>query len=252
MRHLFDNWRQVSARVRAADSIALFLDFDGTLARLRPRPEDAGLSNPTRHAMTRLAGNARVRVCVITGRRLADIRTRARVPHVRYLGLHGWDSHGREPLNPKTKRILDRARKKLADQVADLSGIWIEDKGPVFSVHYRGASEGPVALACGFVRSTMAPLSGELRVMEGKYAWEILPRAIGDKGTAVQRELNLFQRHALPVYIGDDTTDEPAFAALADGVTIRVGRRGLTRAKFQLRDTSEVRSFLEKLDMELS
>jgi trehalose-phosphatase len=150
------------------------------------------------------------------------------------------------------KGVLDRARKTLAAQTADLPGIWIEDKGPVFSVHYRGAAEEAVALASEFLLSTIAPLSGELRVLEGKYAWEILPRALGDKGTAVQHELNLFQRHALPVYIGDDTTDEPAFAALADGVTIRVGRRGLTRAKFQLRDPSEVRSFLEKLDMELS
>jgi trehalose 6-phosphate phosphatase len=133
-----------------------------------------------------------------------------------------------------------------------MPGVWVEDKGPVFAVHYRGAANGDVGSARAAVLATMAPLSTDFRVVANKYAWEILPRAIGDKGTAVQRELNLFGRPQLSFYIGDDATDEPAFAALPDGVTIRVGRRALTRAKFQLRDPAEVRSFLEKLDMELS
>jgi trehalose-phosphatase len=252
MRHLFDYWRQVSARIRTARSVALFLDFDGTLARLRPRPDEARLNHGTRRAMARLAGNSRVRVCVITGRRLTDILIRASVPKVRYLGLHGWDSRGRAPLNLEVREILDRAKRHLANQIADLPGIRIEDKGPVFAVHYRGAADRQVGLARASVRTMMAPVSTELRVLEGKYAWEILPRAIGNKGTAVQHELNLFSRHALPIYIGDDTTDEPAFAALPHGITIRVGRCALTRAKFQLRDTTEVRSFLEKLETELS
>ena len=252
MHHLFDYWRQVSARLRAARAVALFLDFDGTLARLRPRPEDARLSYTTRRAMARLAGNSRVRVCVITGRKLTDILIRAGVPKVRYLGLHGWDSRGRAPLKLEVRETLDRAKRHLADQIADLPGIRIEDKGPVFAVHYRGAADRQVGLARASVRTMMAPVSTELRVLEGKYAWEILPKIIGDKGTAVQRELNRFSRHALPVYIGDDRTDEPAFAALPNGITIRVGRRALTRAKFQLRDTAEVLRFLEKLETELS
>lgn len=252
MKHLFDYWRQVSARVRAARSVALFLDFDGTLARLRPRPDDARLSYRTRRAMARLAGNARVRVCVITGRRLTDILLRAAVPRIRYLGLHGWDSEGRAPLNLEVREILDRAKRQMANQIADLPGIRIEDKGPVFAVHYRGAADRQVGLARASVRTMMAPVSTNLRVLEGKYAWEILPKIIGDKGTAVLRQLNHFNRHALPIYIGDDTTDEPAFAALPHGVTIRVGRRGLTKAKYQLRDPAEVRSFLEKLETELS
>jgi trehalose 6-phosphate phosphatase len=252
MHHLFDYWRQVSARLRAARAVELFLDFDGTLARLRPRPEEARLSFTTRRAMARLAGNSRIRVCVITGRKLTDILIRAGVPKVRYLGLHGWDRRGRAPLNVEVRETLDRAKRHLADQIADLPGIRIEDKGPVFSVHFRGAADRQVGLARASVRTMMAPVSTELRVLEGRYAWEILPKIIGDKGTAVQRELNRFNRHALPVYVGDDRTDEPAFAVLPHGITIRVGRRTLTRAKFQLRDPAEVLKFLEKLEIELS
>src|SRR6266851_4845497 len=127
MHHLFDHWREVSARLRAARSVALFLDFDGTLARLRPRPDEARLSYTTRRAMVRLAGNPRIRVCVITGRKLTDILIRAAVPRVHYLGLHGWDSRGRAPLKLEVREILDRAKRHLADQIADLPGIRIED-----------------------------------------------------------------------------------------------------------------------------
>ncbi|SPF55892.1 hypothetical protein SBA4_7530003 [Candidatus Sulfopaludibacter sp. SbA4] len=74
-----------------------------------------------------------------------------------------------------------------------------------------------------------------------------LPREIGDKGTAVRHQLSRLAGHVLPIYAGDDRTDESAFAALSEGITIRVGRRALTRAQFQLRDPGEVRSFLEKL-----
>lgn len=252
MRYLFDHWREIAERLQAAGSAALFLDFDGTLARLRPHPDEAGLNNATRRAITRLARNPRVHVCVISGRRLDDVRMRTNVLQIRYLGLHGWDGYGRAALNPETRRILERARQEVATRVAPVAGIRVEDKGPVFAVHYRGASNGSVGLARAAVQRAMAGLSTDFRIVANKYAWEILPRAIGDKGTAVQRELNLFRRHALPVYIGDDATDEPAFAALPSGVTIRVGRRALTRAKYQLRNPAEVRSFLEKLDEELS
>jgi trehalose-phosphatase len=252
MRYLFDHWREIAARLRAAGSAALFLDFDGTLAPVRAHPDQAGLNHATRRAITRLARNPRAHVCVISGRRLADVRIRTSVPGIRYLGLHGWDGYAKARLNPETRQSLERARQRVVSQVAPMHGIWVEDKGPVFAVHYRGASNGDVGQARAAVLTTMAPLSTDFHIVANKYAWEILPWAIGDKGTAVQRELNLFGRPGLPFYVGDDTTDEPAFAALQDGVTIRVGRRTLTRAKFQLRDTVEVRSFLEKLEMELS
>jgi trehalose-phosphatase len=252
MRHLFDNWRQISARLRAAGTVALFLDFDGTLARLRMRPDEVLLNDSTRRALARLARNPRVHVWLISGRRLADVRRRTRVPGVRYLGLHGWEGRAATPLNPETQRLLERAMRKLARHIEQMPGIRIEDKGPAFTVHHRGAPELQVGRARASVDEVMASLDSSLRVLEGHNIWEILPAAIGDKGTAVQHELNLFGRPGLPVYVGDDISDEAAFAALPYGVTIRVGRPSVTRAKFQLRNTNEVRRFLEKLEAEFS
>jgi trehalose-phosphatase len=252
MGHVFDCWRQISIRMRASGSVALFMDFDGTLAPIRPRPEEVRLGHSTRRAIARLAGNPRVDVWVISGRRLSDVRVRICVPRVHYLGLHGWEGRPRAPLNPETRRLLECAKHSLANRIEHLPGIRIEDKGPVFTVHYRGASDVYICRARAAMTAVMASLTAGLRVFEGKKAWEILPWGLGDKGTAVQHQLKRYRRRALPVYLGDDNTDEPAFAALSHGVTIRVGRRSLTRAKFQLRDTDEVRSFLERLEAELS
>src|SRR3954469_4937270 len=91
MRHLFHSWNYVTRRLRSRKTIALFLDFDGTLTPIRPRPEDVWLDDATRGALTMLAQSPRFRVWVVSGRRRADIRSRIKVPGIRYLGLHGWE-----------------------------------------------------------------------------------------------------------------------------------------------------------------
>jgi trehalose-phosphatase len=246
MRHLFDCWQQVAHRVRSAGSVALFLDFDGTLAEFCLRPEDVTLAHATKHALARLASQARVRVCVVSGRRLKDIQARTGLSHIRYLGLHGWENGASPRLDPMTRLVVQRAKHTLANRVRQLPGIRLQDKGAVFSVHYRGASEPQVAAARLAVGETLATAT-PLRAIAGRLVWEILPRSIGDKGAAVQHQLRLFSRQTLPIYVGDDRTDEPAFVALSHGITIRVGPRLLTRAEFQLRGPAEVRTFLEKL-----
>lgn len=251
MRHLFDGWRQVAARVRAAGSVALFLDFDGTLAAFQPRPEDARLSHATRNALVRLAVNPRMQVSIVSGRRRADLQKRTGVARVQYLGLHGWENGSPPRLQPEVQLLLERTRRTLARRVKGLPGIRLEDKGAVFSLHYRGAPDRYIVEARSAVLDALSS-AGALRATPGKLSWEILPRAIGDKGTAVRHQLSLLPGHVLPMYAGDDRTDEPAFAALSHGITIRVGRRSLTRAHFQLRDPDEVRSFLEKLSVEIS
>ena len=246
MRHLFDCWRQVVARAHAAGSVALFLDFDGTLAPFTSRPEDARMSHATRDALARLAIHPRVHVAVISGRRRADVQMRAGVARVRYLGLHGWESGLPPRLPPEIQWLLERIKRTLARRVEGMPGIRFEDKGPVFSVHYRGASDQYIGEARSAIRAALSSTRA-FRVIPGKLTWEVLPWDIGDKGTAVRHQLRLLPGNVLPVYAGDDRTDEPAFRALPHGITIRVGRRALTRARFQLRDPREVRSFLEEL-----
>ena len=100
--HLFQCWTQVHNRFKSSPAIALFLDFDGTLAPLQPRPEDVWLDDATRRTLSRLARSPRFRVWIVTGRRRTDVRARIRVPGIRYLGLHGWEApRSRAPLRPE-------------------------------------------------------------------------------------------------------------------------------------------------------
>src|SRR5262249_17235508 len=141
MRHLFEAWPQVAERLSAARGIALFLDFDGTLAAFQPRPDDAHLTAGMRRALARGAMHPRMRVWIVSGRRRPDLQRRIAIEHVECLGLHGWENGACPPLQPEVRALIDSARSALASRMANTPGIWIEDKGPVFSVHFRGAPE---------------------------------------------------------------------------------------------------------------
>jgi trehalose 6-phosphate phosphatase len=246
MERLFDNWRQVGLRLRAAGEIALFLDFDGTLARVRPRPDQVALDPATRRVLRRLAHSRRVRVCIISGRRLDDVRSRVRVPGVKFLGLHGWESTAGRKLNAPAGLLIEKACAEVERALRGLAGIWIEEKVASFAVHYRGVDSATRRQARQALSAVIEPLAGALRVLYGDQVWEVVPREVRGKGAAAQRRARVF-RGALPVYAGNDGTDEPAFHALARGITIRVGRQRPSRARFLVRDPAEVRQFLERL-----
>lgn len=251
MRHLLGCWPEVAARLRNAGSIALFLDFDGTLVPFRPRPEEVRLPPSTRRVLRRLARNPALRVWVISGRRRADVRGRILVPGVRCLGLYGWEDGENGALSETAASLLAQARGALTARLQPVSGVWVEDKGPAFVLHFRGASEDSVHSARTVLDSTLEPFAAGLHVIDEDCAWAVLPRQLEGKGRAVRQQWHAFRPDALPVYAGDGTSDEAAFAALARGVTVCVGPRRKTFARFHLQDPAEVCSFLEKLEVEV-
>ncbi len=247
---LLQAWREVSPRLRAAETVALFLDFDGTLAGFEAKPEDVSLDPGTRRALLRLTLINRMRICVITGRRLADIRNRIRLPRIRYLGLHGWESCSTKELSQPTQAFLRQAICLLTRRIEGIAGLWIENKGATFALHYRGALDSAVAEARAALRSVLDLFENRFRVVAGECVYEVLPNELAGKGVAARNEWLTLPR-ALPVYVGNDASDEPAFAALSGGVTVRVGRTRNTHARFHLNNPAAVRTFLEKLEAEL-
>jgi trehalose 6-phosphate phosphatase len=250
-KYLFDYWPAVTKSVRSAARLALFLDFDGTLAPFRRRPEQVRMSKGTRRALERLVRNPRMEICVVSGRRRADVQKRVRVRGVRCFGLHGLETSARVMLEASAVKLLRQARRQVRRRLAGLRDVWIEDKGPIFVVHVRGAKQDAARKAGNVVRETVRSFAPDLRIMGGNQVWEIIPRGMRGKGAAVRRLLGRMSATRLALYVGDDTTDESAFVALWNGITVIVGARRPTTAKFALRGPREVRLFLERLGREL-
>jgi len=250
--HLSECWPQIDRQIRLAKQVVVFLDFDGTLVRLRRRPKDVFLGEPARRVLHRLVRHQQVTLCFISGRQLGDLQRRARVKGALYFGLHGWErGNGDTPDLPSARRLREEMQ-RIQQQVRDLPGIRVEDKGICFGIHYRTASKTAAKKAWTLVEEALNRLGPNFRLMAGKKIWEIYPMDIGSKGKTAKELLRQIPGRKLAIYAGDDTTDETAFALLRNGVTIRVGKFKETKAKFFLRNPAEVLKFLRKLEETLA
>jgi trehalose-phosphatase len=250
--YLFDCWEKVERRARLAKHIVVFLDFDGTLVRLRRKPKEVFLGESARRVLRRLVRRRQVTICFISGRQLDDLQRRALVEGAIYFGLHGWErSNGQPPDLPGTRK-LRKAMQWAQQQVREIPGIRVEDKGICFGIHYRTAHKPDVEKARAIVKEVLARLGPGFNLMAGKKIWEVYPKDMGNKGLAAKDLLQQIPGRKLVIYAGDDTTDETAFALLRNGVTIRVGKFRETKANFFLRSPGEVLTFLEKLEESLT
>jgi len=232
----------------------VFLDYDGTLTPIVARPEDATLSPSMEGALTELAKVTPV--AIISGRDLADLKTMVTLAGLVYAGSHGFDVDAPDDLGGRYRRgeeFADRlaaARARLKEAVAPIEGAWVEDKAFAVTLHYRAVSEADEPR----VHETFRRVADEfpdLRATGGKKVLELRPGIEWDKGRAL---LWLLERlgdgkACVPLYIGDDETDEDAFRVLVGrGIGIRVGDSGVrSAASYSLADTAEVEAFLRAL-----
>jgi len=250
--HLFDFWDQISSRIRDADDIRLFLDFDGTLVPYCNSPEDVKLSGASRLALVRLARDRRVHLAIVSGRRNAALRKYVRVPRIQFLGLFGWEKPGRRAIASRMSKALRALRSDFALLPASFPGVRVEDKGISYSIHFRGASPDARRRVQARIRPLLSRFRNNFRTIHSNYAIEIVPREVEGKGVAMREFTRALRSPFLPIYVGDDLTDEPAFVALRRGITVCVAPSHRTSAQFQLKDPDEVRIFLERLAEELA
>lgn len=235
--------------------LAVFLDYDGTLTPIVDQPEDARLSEKVREILSDLA--AHFPVAVISGRDLRDIRERVAVDKIAYAGSHGFEiafPDGRvweHPLAADYLSFLDRVEMKLGERLGKIDGCRLERKRFSLAVHYRRVAKAHFAGVEKAVHELTQDFP-ELRLSGGKKIYEFQPRVEWHKGKALLLLLELFhldRPDVLPLYIGDDATDEDVFQVLqARGLSILVTEESRpTAAHYSLKDPKEVQAFLQRI-----
>jgi trehalose 6-phosphate phosphatase len=251
--HLLTQWDGLATRIRAGARIAVFLDFDGTLVDIAPRPDQVHLKPKARNILQRLARHPRVTVVVVSGRRRAELLQYIGVRGIRYFGLYGWERSARCALPPAVREALRRARTELARHLRAYPSIWIENKRSTFSVHLLDAPPNLQPRVQRELRALLKPFRRTLRIVENLRDVEVLPRSMPGKGIAVRRFLaQPAFRRCFPIYFGDDLSDESGFVAVRRGLSVLVGKRSPTRAHYAVHTPAEVAIALTKLEAALA
>ena len=245
---------------------ALFLDIDGTLLDLAPRPDLVLVPESLPGLLGALARELDGALALVSGRPLAAIDglipavipagTPAGIPgRLDAAGTHGaeWRQGGRvatlAPSDPAAVAALGVLARGLRAEVENRPGLLVEDKPGALALHYRLAPERE-AEALALAERIARALGPAYRLQHGKQVVEVLPAAAG-KGAAIRRFMaGPPYAGRTPVFAGDDLTDEDGFAAVESlhGISIRVGPPGApTRARYRLDSPAALRAWLRAL-----
>ena len=255
-----DNLDRIEARL-AGRTPAVFLDYDGTLTPIVERPEMAVLSDSMRKIVSALA--ERCPVAVVSGRDRPDVEKLVGIDNLVFAGSHGFDIKvpGGENIareeGAEFAETLEAVKTRLHDEVDGIEGSLIEPKRSSVAVHYRLVAPGEQGRIKAAVDAILAD-HDNLRVTPGKMVYEIQPKLDWNKGKAVLwllEALELDRPDILPMYFGDDITDEDAFRALADrglgiyvsGATEEAKEDRPTDADFRVADPEEAGKLLDSL-----
>lgn len=262
MEYLFSAWPEIVPRLEAAGHILLLIDYDGTLSPIVERPELANLSQRTRELLQEVLDCHNLTVGIISGRALNDLKSKVGLEGLVYTGNHGLEIEGpglrfvntaAEEVRP-TLQLLDQA---LSKELAAIRGALVENKGLSLSVHYRLVEEGLGDEVRNIFEQVVSRdrALGKVRTASGKKVYEVRPAVDWDKGKAIELLLKQcgegkIKPKLLPIFLGDDLTDEDGFRIIEGhgGISIFVGEEDAeSGARYFVRSTAEVEKFLEML-----
>jgi len=266
LKQLQYGWPDIVRKLRGAESVLLFADYDGTLTPIVDRPEDAVLPDEAKKMLRALSILPGFTLGVISGRSLDDIMERVGLIGVVYAGNHGLEIKELsgilyvDPEAKKVRPVIERICKELKGKLGRIKGALVENKGLSLSVHYRLVDEGSLTKVRAVFDEAVkeAEETGCVRVTHGKKVFELRPAVDIDKGKAVRMLIDSHIKRSaagngkfVPIYIGDDRTDEDVFQAIEEygmGISIFVGApRTRSAARYYLNSTDEVLEFLKKL-----
>jgi len=241
--------------ITGARESMLFLDYDGTLSPIVSDPGAARLVDGAAEALKLVAEVCPV--AILSGRDLADIRSRVGIPGIWYAGSHGFELTGPDGAYHQNEAaaafvpLLERAADELTRRLGNVAGVRVEHKRFAVAVHYREVAPERVDELVALTHQ-LGQRDG-LRVTSGRMLIELRPDIDWDKGTTLAwiRDRIDPAGSLLPIYIGDDLTDEDAFDAVHfDGIGIVVahdedGDRK-SAAHFALQSPNQVREFIQR------
>lgn len=240
----------------AGQQPVVFLDYDGTLTPIVADHTQAFLAPDMRAAVQRLS--QRCPVAIVSGRDLARLKSLVQLDSVFYAGSHGFEISGPAAADERLERgveflpELDQVEQALRAQLAGIAGHALERKRFSIAVHFRQVAEHDLARLDAVLQRVLAE-HPRLQRGHGKMVYEIQPDIDWNKGQAVLwllQRLGLDQPNRVPLYVGDDITDEDAFRVLAGrGLCIAVRDHGTRQsaADYALQDVNEVQRFLHEL-----
>ncbi len=229
-----------------ADGASLFLDFDGTLVEIAPRPDAVAVGTPLRKLITTLTTRFDGRVAVVSGRGAEEIDGLFGGLACPIVGSHGAELRGVEGAATQERpAALEHVAARFHVLAETLPGVLVEIKPLGVGLHYRGVPDAEAA--CRTLAEELAVSTG-LTLQRGKMVFEL--RAPGDKGSAIATLMSAMPfAGSRPVFLGDDLTDEPGFATVArlGGAGVLVGAARETEAVYRLPDVTAALRWLETI-----
>ena len=254
--HLFTYTEDIKKLLKKASHCILFLDYDGTLVPICQEPSLARLSEDTKKLLKNLLKNPFLSVGIISGRSLGEIRKMVGIRDLFYAGNHGFEIMFKKRvwIHPDLEGCASELKKivrAVSSRTRGIKGIIVENKKFTASIHYRKVTTHSPNVIHTLITDIVAPYPETFTVSRGKKVFEIRPRIEWDKGKAIERltELLAVRTKLMRIYIGDDQTDEDAFSVLGKGdISVRVGAKKGSRARYYCRGSEEVVTFLKMVN----
>ena len=250
---LLKSWNGVAAQIRKRGRVTIFLDFDGTLVDIAPRPELVHLKHEAREVLRRLSKHPLATLVIVSGRRRAELLEHIAVPDIHYFGLYGWERDDQCVLPSDSQKALREARATLEPLLIKYPNLWIEDKNSSLSVHLLHVPKSKHEALRKELWTVLQPFQKTLHAVGNIRDVEILPRSIPGKGLAVKEFLrdNADQK-TLPFYFGDDCSDESGFVAVGRGASVHVGKPRPTKARYRVKTPAETTKALQRIETALN
>jgi len=250
---LWKSWDDIAAQIRKRGRVIIFLDFDGTLVDIAPRPELVRLKPEAREVLRRLSKHSLATLVLVSGRRRAELLEHIAVPDIHYFGLYGWERDDHCALPPDAQKALHDVREALEPLLKKYPNLWIENKNSSLSVHLLHVPKTLHEKLREELIAVLQPFQRKLHAVGNLRDVEILPRSIPGKGLAVKEFLrDTADRKSLPFYFGDDYSDESGFAAVGRGVSVHVGKPRPTKARYRLKTPADVAKALARIEAVLN